>query len=83
VRFLLLLLLNPWVLSALCSAFLALLCWMAAMTRLPLSHAYPFMSLAFVAVLLLSNLFFHEPLTAPKIAGMVLIVLGIVIGSQG
>jgi multidrug transporter EmrE-like cation transporter len=82
-RYLLGLLLNPWVLSAFAGAFLASLTWMAAMTRLPLSHAYPFMSLAFVLVMVLSGLVFHEAITLPKIAGIVLIVLGIVVGSQG
>lgn len=74
---------NPWILSGLFAAFLASLAWVAAMTRFPLSHAYPFMSLAFVLVLFLSALFFHEPVTWPKVVGMVLIVAGIVVGSQG
>jgi multidrug transporter EmrE-like cation transporter len=81
--FLLRLVLNPWVLSGLFAAFLASLAWMAAMTKLPLSHAYPFVSFSFVLVVLSGALFFHEPLTWPKIAGMILIVSGIVIGSQG
>lgn len=75
--------LNPWVMSGLFAAFLASLAWVAAMTRFPLSHAYPFMSLAFVLVLFLSAIFFQEPITWPKIVGMTLIVAGIVIGSQG
>ncbi|HUL41456.1 MAG TPA: EamA family transporter [Burkholderiales bacterium] len=77
------LLINPWVISALLAALLAAVAWMAAMTRLDLSQAYPFMSLAFVLVLILSGLFFNEPITTPKIAGIILIVLGIVVGSQG
>lgn len=81
--FLLRLLLNPWVISAFFAAFLASLSWMAAMTKFPLSHAYPFMSLAFVLVMFLSTFIFHEPLTMQKVVGMVCIVVGIVIGSQG
>ena len=53
------------------------------MTRLPLSHAYPFVSFSFVLVLISSAVFFHEPLTWPKLVGMACIVAGIVIGSQG
>jgi multidrug transporter EmrE-like cation transporter len=75
--------LNPWVMSGLFAAFLASLTWMAAMTKLPLSHAYPFVSLSFVLVVLSGAIFFHEPLTWPKIIGMVCIVVGIVVGSQG
>ena len=77
------LLLNPWIISALVAALAAAVAWMAAMTKLDLSHAYPFTSLAFVLVVLCSAWIFHEPLTVPKMAGLALIVAGIVIGSQG
>jgi len=77
------LLVNPWVVSALAASFLAAVAWMAAMTKLELSYAYPFTSLAFVLVMIASALFFNEPVTGPKIAGIALICLGIVIGSQG
>ncbi|MFX0201954.1 MAG: EamA family transporter [Candidatus Hodarchaeota archaeon] len=76
------LLTNPWVISALCGAFIAALCWVAAMTRYDLSYAYPFVSLTFILVLVLSGLFFHESITIPKILGIMLIVSGVIIGSQ-
>jgi multidrug transporter EmrE-like cation transporter len=77
------LLMNPWIVSALAAALLAALSWMAAMTKLDLSHAYPFMSLSFVLVVLASAWVLNEPLTGPKIAGIALICLGIAVGSQG
>ncbi|MBD1837176.1 EamA family transporter [Coleofasciculus sp. FACHB-501] len=80
--FILRLLLNPWIISGFACAFLAAISWMAAMTKFPLSYAYPFMSLAFVLVLCLSSIFFNEAITIPKAVGMGLIVAGIVIGSQ-
>lgn len=83
IAFLFHLLLNPWIISAFASAFLASMFWMAAMTKLQLSYGYPFMSLAFVLVLIASGLFFHEPITTPKIIGVMLVILGIAIGSQG
>ena len=83
VIFLFSMFLNPWIVSAFAAAFLASLFWMAAMTKLQLSHAYPFMSLAFVLVMMASGLFFHEPITPLKITGILLIVLGIIVGSQG
>lgn len=83
IRFLILLFLDPWVMSAMAAAVLAVAFWMAAMTRLPLSHAYPMMSLAFVLVLVASGVFFSEPITPLKIAGTALIILGIAVGSQG
>ncbi len=74
--------LNPIVLSAFAAALLASLAWMAALSRLNLSFAYPFMSLSFVLVLLLSATLFREPLTAYKMLGMALIVLGLFVSSR-
>jgi multidrug transporter EmrE-like cation transporter len=83
IFFILDLLTNPWILSGFAAAFLAALSWMAAMSKFPLSYAYPFMSLAFVLVLFLSALLFKEAITLPKVLGMGLIVAGIIVGSQG
>lgn len=77
------LLMNPWVITALAAGLLAVVSWMAAMTKLDLSHAYPFMSLAFVLVLVLSAVAFNEPVTVPKLIGLALITAGIIVGSQG
>ena len=77
------LILNPWVISSLVAAFLAFLCWIAALTKFELSYAYPFMSMAFVLVLVLSTVFFYEIMTMPKVLGMAFIVAGIIISSQG
>jgi multidrug transporter EmrE-like cation transporter len=82
IWFLLRLAFNPWVISSLCGAFLAFLCWVAAMTKFDLSYAYPFMSLSFVLVLILSALFFHEPITAAKVFGVIFIMAGIIIGAR-
>ena len=69
--------------SGLLSAFLAALFWMAAMSKFPLSFAYPFMSLAFVLVVFLSVIFFNEELGVTKLVGVGLILVGIVVLSQG
>lgn len=82
LQFIIKLLINPWVISSLICAFLASLSWMAAMTKFPLSYAYPFMSLAFVLVMFLSAVFFQEAITLPKALGLAFIVLGIIIGSK-
>jgi multidrug transporter EmrE-like cation transporter len=83
ILFLLQLLLSPWVISALAAALLASVTWMAAMTKLQLSHAYPLTSAAFILVMLFSSLLFDEPLTVAKIVGATLIIAGIAVGSQG
>jgi drug/metabolite transporter (DMT)-like permease len=83
IPFLLSLIFNPWILSGILAGFFALVCWLAAMTKFELSYAYPFMSLAFVFVLILSAILFHEPLTVAKVLGVLLIIAGILVGSRG
>jgi len=83
LRHLLGLLIDPAVLSSFGAAFLASLAWMAAMTRFELSYAYPFMSLNFVVVLVLSVAFLGETLTLHKVLGVALIVIGTVVASVG
>jgi drug/metabolite transporter (DMT)-like permease len=73
------LLLNPWVISSFAAAFIASLCWMAAMTQFELSFAYPFMSMSFVIVMVLSFLFMGEKFSWYKVAGTLVIILGLFI----
>lgn len=75
--------LNPWILASYGSAFLASLFWWLALRTLDLSHAYPFTTLSYVLVLILSGLLFREAITAPKILGMILIIAGMIIASRG
>jgi drug/metabolite transporter (DMT)-like permease len=74
---------HPWILSALAAAFFAALSWMLAMTKLPLSQAYPLTALVFICVVLGGAWAFAEPLNAWRIAGVLLIVSGLVVGSRG
>ena len=83
MKFLISLLFDPAIFSGFGAAFLASLAWMAAMTKFDLSHAYPFMSLNFVVVLLFSGWMFNEPITAQKAIGVSLIVLGTVVAARG
>ena len=81
LRHLLGLLIDPVVVSSFAAAFFAGLAWMAAMTRFELSYAYPFMSLSFVFVLVLSVAFLGETLTLNKVIGVALIGIGTVVAS--
>jgi len=74
---------NPWILSGLIAAFLASMSWIAAMTRFQLSYAYPFTSISFVIVLLLSALLFSEPLNWYKVGGTLVVIVGIFIITRG
>jgi uncharacterized membrane protein len=83
VSFLISLLFDPLIASGFAAALMASFAWMAAMTKFELSHAYPFMSMNFVFVLLLSGWLLNEPITFQKVFGVALIVLGTVAASSG
>lgn len=78
-----LILTDPFIFSGFVSAFVASLFWLAAMTKFQISYAYPFMSAAFVLVLVVSVLLLGETLNIYKIFGTVLILLGIFVLSRG
>jgi len=83
IKFILSLFMDIGILSGFFAGFLASMAWMAAMTKFDLSHAYPFMSLNFVLVLLLSGWLLSEPVTMQKILGIALIVAGTMVASRG
>jgi multidrug transporter EmrE-like cation transporter len=72
-------LLNPWILSGLGAAFVASLCWMLALSKLPLSTAYPFTATSFLLIFVFSTAFLGEPVTSAKLIGTLLITAGVVI----
>lgn len=73
---------NPWVLSMFAAAAVAAIAYMVALTYLELSRAYIMVSLSFVSVVVLSSVFFDEPLTAYKLVGVSLIAVGVIVGSR-
>ena len=79
IVFLLKNLFDPYIFSGFVAAFIASLFWMAALTKFEISHAYPFMSLSFVIVLLGSMFFFNEAFTWGKVLGVLLICAGIIV----
>lgn len=74
---------DPFILTGLIATFVSGLCWMATMSKLEIGYAYPFTSLGFVAVVLLSALLFGESLNVWRIVGVLLIVAGVTVASQG
>ncbi|MCD9098590.1 EamA family transporter [Luteimonas fraxinea] len=81
-RAIVMLLLNPWVISAFAAAFSASMCWMAAINRMPLSKAYPFMALSFPIVAVLAVWLFNESFDLQRVFGTSLIVAGVVVLAQ-
>lgn len=83
LQFLLTLLSNPWVISGVIATLLAGLSWMMAMSRFPLSYAFPFVSLNYVLILVASALLFGESFTLAKATGVAAILVGLFIIAKG
>jgi len=78
IVFLFKLLFDPYIFSGFAAAFIASFFWMAAMTKFDLSHAYPIIvgGLALVTSVV-AIAFLKEPVSAYKILGILLIILGV------
>jgi len=68
---------DPYIIAVFASGFIASFFWLMAVSKFELSYAYPFMSLAFILVFILSALFFNEAFHLQKIIGTLLIVAGL------
>ena len=76
---------SPWVLGGLAVFAVSAVAWLGALSRVPLSVAYPFNALSYLIILTASVLLLHERATLITWAGSLLVVSGliIVVLSQG
>jgi drug/metabolite transporter (DMT)-like permease len=69
--------LRPWLWFG-CGLYLVgMILWFKVLSQADLSFAYPFGALAFVGVVLSSQLFLHERVSARRWAGVFVILLGL------
>jgi uncharacterized membrane protein len=75
-------LLNPYVLLGFVMYALSTIFWLIALSKKELSFVYPFISLTYVLVLMLSSLVLKEDIGLNKIAGTLAIIIGLIIISR-
>jgi multidrug transporter EmrE-like cation transporter len=74
---------DPYILSAYIAALASSMTWMFVVESYPVSLAFPLhIGLTVMAVVLGGIYLFGEPITAPRILAVALILAGIVIGSR-
>lgn len=74
---------SPWVFLGLCTFVISMASHLFVLSKVELSFAYPFLSLAYVAVAVFAYFVFHEDLNAYRIAGIAAICLGTILIAQG
>jgi multidrug transporter EmrE-like cation transporter len=70
---------SPWVLSGLVVFGVSAIAWLAALSRVPLSVAYPFNALGYLGILTASVVVLHERANILTWAGSLLVVTGLII----
>ncbi|MEO1066170.1 MAG: EamA family transporter [Pseudomonadota bacterium] len=73
---------NPWVFAGLCTFVISMASHLYVLSKVELSFAYPFLSLAYVAVAVFAYFLFKEDLNGWRILGIALICAGTVFIAQ-
>lgn len=74
---------SPWVFLGLCTFVISMASHLFVLSKVELSFAYPFLSLAYVAVAVFAYFVFREDLNAYRIAGIAAICFGTILIAQG
>ncbi|MBI5699051.1 EamA family transporter [Candidatus Saganbacteria bacterium] len=74
--------LNPWVFAGLVAFGISSIFWLAVLSRLPLSLAYPMVSLAYVVVTFASIILFKEHVSLVRWIGVLVICSGVFLISR-
>ncbi|MBQ2645510.1 EamA family transporter [bacterium] len=83
IFFILKIIFDPIIFISCCLTLAGGLLWIATLTKLDISYAYPITMIGFVAVLVCSVLFLGESFNIYKILGCVFIILGVFIACKG
>ena len=73
---------NPYILFGLVMYGLGTIFWLIALSKKDLSFVYPFISLTYILVLVLSSLVLKESIGVNKVVGTLAIIIGLIIISK-
>ena len=74
---------QPWIGIGLFCYFISAGLWIVALTRVDVTVAYPMLSMGYVIAALLAWQLFGEQLTMARVAGISIILLGVVVLARG
>ena len=74
---------SPFVFLGLCTFVVSMASHLFVLSKVELSYAFPFLSLAYVVVAVVAYFLFHEDLNAYRIGGIALICLGTAFIARG
>lgn len=74
---------EPHILGGLACYVLSVVIWIGALSRTPVSVAYPMLSIGYIVNALAAWYLFSEVLTPTRIAGIAVIIVGVVLVTRG
>ncbi|MCD8182038.1 MAG: SMR family transporter [Bacteroides sp.] len=75
-------LMNLWLWAAMFCYAVSILMWMAVLSKVEVSFAYPFLSIGYVVAAVVGYYFFGESLTLTRIMGILVICIGVYLISR-
>ena len=83
IWFLINMLIKPWIVISIIATLFSGLSWMVAMSKFDISYAYPYVSLVYLFMMIAGVVFFKESINNYKVAGTIVILVGVLIVSKG
>lgn len=69
---------SPWLIGGIAAYFASAVVWLAVLSKVDVSQAYPCVALAFVLTVLGGHFFLGEPVSLYRMIGLALILSGVV-----
>ena len=73
---------NLWLWGAVLCYALSILLWMSVLSKVEVSYAYPFLSVGYVVSAVAGYALFNENLSPVRIAGIIVICVGVILISR-
>ena len=73
---------NVWLWGAMLCYALSILLWMSVLSKVEVSYAYPFLSVGYVVSAVAGYALFNENLSPIRIAGIIVICIGVILISR-
>lgn len=73
---------NIWLWAAMICYAISILLWMAVLSKVEVSFAYPFLSVGYIVAAIAGYMFFNESLSITRIVGIIVICVGVILISR-
>ena len=73
---------NVWLWGAMLCYALSIFLWMSVLSKVEVSYAYPFLSVGYVVSAIAGYALFNENLSPVRIAGIIVICIGVILISR-